>query len=64
VTRYKTLDFSAPIDKKFDWCPVTPMIFQNNPFGENVEGLSYCGNKSCVIESAVQKDDFQYPALC
>jgi hypothetical protein len=39
------------------------MIFQNDPFGENVEGFSYCGNKSCVIEMAVQKDDFQYSTL-
>ncbi len=40
------------------------MILQNNPFGEHVEGLSYCGNKTCVIKAAVQKDDFQYSTFC
>lgn len=24
--------------------PVSPTIFRNEPFGENVEGLSYCGD--------------------
>jgi hypothetical protein len=27
--------------------PVAPTFFRNEPFGENVEGLSYCGDKSC-----------------
>jgi hypothetical protein len=35
----------------------------NEPFGENVEGLSYCGAKSCAIEAAVQKDDFKNSTL-
>jgi len=26
---------------------VAPTIFRNEPFGENVEGLSHCGDKSC-----------------
>ena len=25
--------------------PVTPTFLRNEPFGENVEGLSYCGDK-------------------
>ena len=44
--------------------PVTPTIFQKKPFGENVEGLSHCGDESCVIESAVQKHDFEDSTLC
>src|SRR5438046_2374745 len=26
--------------------PVAPTIFRNEPFGENVEGLSHCGDQS------------------
>ena len=33
--------------------PVTPTIGNEGPFGEYIEGLSYCGEKSYVIESAV-----------
>jgi len=29
------------------------------PFDEAVEGLSYFGDKSCVVEAKVQTDDFQ-----
>ena len=39
--------------------PVAPTILRNEPFGENVEGLSHCGDETYVIESAVQKDDFE-----
>ena len=34
--------------KKFNWRPVTPTVFQKEPFDENVEGLSYDWDKSCV----------------
>jgi hypothetical protein len=27
--------------------PVVPTFFRNEPFGENVEGLSHCGDESC-----------------
>ena len=27
--------------------PVAPTLFGNEPFGENVEGLSHCGDGSC-----------------
>jgi hypothetical protein len=27
-------------DKKFNWCPVAPTIFQNEPVGQNVEAMS------------------------
>jgi hypothetical protein len=29
--------------------PAASTFLQKKPFGENVEGLSYCGAKSCVI---------------
>jgi hypothetical protein len=44
--------------------PVTPTIFRNQPFGQNVEGLSDGGDKSYVIERAVQKDDFEDSTFC
>ena len=31
------------------------------PFGENVEGLSHCGDKSYIVEHAVQTHDFEDP---
>ena len=34
--------------------PAASTFFRNEPFGENVEGLSYCGAKSCVVERAVR----------
>jgi hypothetical protein len=34
--------------------PVAPTIPRNKPFGEHVEGLSVCGDKSCDIEAKVQ----------
>jgi hypothetical protein len=39
--------------------PLTSIIWNKRPFGEYVEGLSYCGAKTCVDEAAVQPDDFQ-----
>ena len=39
--------------------PLPSTIWNRKPFGENVEGLSYCGAKSYVVESAVQPDDFK-----
>ena len=44
--------------------PASPTVFQKEPFGENVEGLSHCGDESCVIETAVQKHDFEQSPLC
>jgi hypothetical protein len=43
--------------------PVAPTIFRNEPFGENVEGLSHYWHKSYVIEGAVQKHDFEDSTL-
>ena len=43
--------------------PVAPTIFRNEPFGENVEGLSHCGTKSCAVEGAVQTHDFENSAF-
>src|SRR5688500_2632312 len=31
--------------------PVTPTVFRNKPFGDNVEGLCHCGDWSCVAQS-------------
>ena len=39
-----TTDFPV---KKFYCRPITPTFFRKKPFGENVEGLSYCGDGSC-----------------
>src|SRR5262249_54274724 len=39
--------------------PVAPTFFQRRPFGGNVEGPSHCGNKIYVIQTAVQKHDFE-----
>jgi hypothetical protein len=33
-------------DKKFNSRLVAPTILQKKPFGENVEGLSHCGDDS------------------
>ena len=33
--------------KKFNRRPVLSTIFRKKPFGENVEGLSHCGEGSC-----------------
>src|SRR6266446_86288 len=44
--------------------PLAPTIFQNEPFGEHVEGLSHFRDKSCAVEPAVQTDDFEDSTLC
>jgi hypothetical protein len=36
---------------------------RNKPFGERVEGLSHCEDKTCAIEAAVPTDDFEDPPL-
>ena len=41
------------------WIPPASTFWNKRPFGEYVEGLSCCGAKTCVDESAVQPDDFQ-----
>lgn len=37
--------------KKFNSRLVAPTILRNEPFGENVEGLSHCGDQSYAIET-------------
>jgi len=41
-------DFPAsdPDEKKSNNRLLAPTFFRNEPFGENVEGLSHCGNQS------------------
>jgi hypothetical protein len=39
--------------------PAGPTIFSDQPFGEDVEGLSHCGDESYAFETAVQKHDFE-----
>ena len=51
-------------EKKFNSRLVAPTFFRNEPFGENVEGLSHCGDESCAVEPAVQKHDFKHSTLC
>jgi len=34
-------------EKKFNSRLVAPTFFRNEPFGENVEGLSHCADGSC-----------------
>jgi hypothetical protein len=36
----------APVREVSGSNPVAPTIFRNEPFGENVEGLSHCGDQS------------------
>src|SRR5208283_512889 len=43
--------------------PFAPTVFREKPFGENVEGLSHCGDKSYAIETGVQKHDFEQSTL-
>jgi hypothetical protein len=43
---------------------VASIIFRNEPFGENVEGFSHFGDKSCAVERAVQTHYFEDSALC
>jgi hypothetical protein len=38
--------------------PAASTLWNRKPFGQNVEGLSHCGDKSCVNELAVQTGDF------
>jgi len=38
--------------------PVVPNRLDKKPFDENVEGLSYCGDKSCAVESAERHSRF------
>ena len=42
--------------------PVTPTIFDFEPFGENVEGLSLCSVDVYVAQSTVQTNRIQYLA--
>ena len=39
--------------------PLSSTFWNKRPFGEYVEGLSYCGAKTCVNEPTVQPDDFE-----
>jgi hypothetical protein len=58
--RVEALD---PGQEKFNSRSVAPTFFRNEPYGENVEGLSYCGDKSCAVERAVQTHDFEDSTL-
>ena len=53
---------SGPRGRKFKSC--RPDFIDKKPFGENVEGLSHCGDKSYVVETAVQTDDFEDSTFC
>ena len=44
--------------------PSAPLLGNKKPFDQNVEGLSYLTNEGYVVESAVQKHDFQDSTLC
>jgi hypothetical protein len=44
--------------------PVAPTFFRNEPFGENVKGLSHFSDETCAVEPAVQTDDFEDSTLC
>jgi hypothetical protein len=71
ATSGKRIDFVEPAlpaiaetcQEKFNSRPVAPTGRDKKPFGENVEGLSYCGAKGCVVEAAVQKDNFHESTL-
>ena len=39
--------------------PLSSTFRNKKPFDENVEGLSYLRDESCVVELAVQKNDFE-----
>ena len=39
------------------------LLSEMKPFGENVEGLSHCGDESYVVEPQVQTDDFEDTTL-
>jgi hypothetical protein len=39
--------------------PLSSTLVNKKPFGEHVEGLSYCGVKSYAIERGVLPDDFE-----
>ena len=41
----------------------SPRLKLDKPFGENVEGLSHCGDESYIIEAAIQKHDFEDSTL-
>jgi hypothetical protein len=44
--------------------PVAPTIFLKKPFGQQAEGLSHCGDKTCAVERAVQTEDFEDSTFC
>lgn len=39
--------------------PVSPTVCPTKPLGQQLEGLSHCEDKTYVIESPVQTDDFE-----
>ena len=41
----KTPELYRSVEEKINWCPVAPIVFRNEPFGENVEGLRRCWDK-------------------
>ena len=40
--------------EKFNSRPVVPTIFRKKPFGENVEGVSRCGDQELQFDERVQ----------
>jgi hypothetical protein len=54
ITFSAASDFSQPrLHAYFCSNPVNSNWLDKKPFGDDFEGLSYCGAKSCVIESVV-----------
>ena len=53
----RTIDRTVQIQSSRLFC-------RKKPFGQNVEGLSNCGDESCAVERAVQKHDFEDSTLC
>jgi hypothetical protein len=48
------------IPGKFNWCLAALTVFRNQPFGEYVEGLSYCGQRVTSSRAQLKKHDFEY----
>jgi hypothetical protein len=50
--------------KKFNSHPVVPTVFGNEPFDQDVEGLSHLRPKSCAVQGKVQTHDFEDLVFC
>lgn len=49
----------GPGQKKFNCHLVASTFFENEPFGEHSEGLSYCGDESCAVGRAVREHNLK-----